>query len=242
MNNTKWIILAYAVLSGFMAEAYPQIGGFMLMLAIWLVRAWVIVKSDAIGKRTSKRFAYTVTGIVTILSLWFVWSLEAAGAITPQVATALYIANIFLVVMEVYIGIEQAPHPDSIELARMREEMQSSTSTVARLREEIASMVQGDAIVAKEVARIEKENETLTNEVQQIKQAHALELKKHARASSILASIEKQGAKHYKINGRHVIINAPAIASGEPVEKCIYIGNTPDQAHRRSKLNGQVIF
>lgn len=242
IKQTHWIILGFAIVSGFMAEAVPHIGSYMLMLAIWLVRAYVIVKSNDIAQRTSKLFAYGVTAIVTLLSLWFVGSLESGGVINEQVATALYIANIFLVVMEVYIGIESAPHPDSVELAETSGRLARLRQTLADKESEIASIMQGDVIVKGEMERLEDSNASLLKEIALLKQARAEDQNESAKAFETLAKIRRVGARHYKINGRHVIVNAPAIADGKPLHTNIYVGNTREQAHSRSGLNGQVKF
>lgn len=241
MKRIHWYILALAILSGFAGEVWPNTFAWGVTLSIWAVRAYVIVQSHSISQRIGKRWAYATTAAVSALSIWYVAALANAGIVSPDQARALHILNVFLVVLEVYVGILQSPHPDSVELAKEKQLykeacrlLEEAEIELQMTRERVASLEKVKQIDGKEVVR-------LAGEVQALRDELEIERMAAAKIGKQLARLQDVGCIGGKVNGRYFAFEAGKYAEGAPIMDCITLADSEAQLRSRTGYsNGQL--
>jgi uncharacterized coiled-coil protein SlyX len=241
MKNIHWYILALAILSGFAGEVWPASFAWGVTLSIWAVRAYVIVQSHRISERIGKRWAYGTTLLVAALSIWYVMALANAGIVSQDQARALHILNIFLVILEVYVGILQSPHPDSVELAEARERL----ATLQDEREHLAQEVRAQGgMIAEHEENIEHYSEIVAGQdkkINELREALAAEQAAAAKLGKELARLQGMGCIGAKLNGRWVAFEAGQYASGKRFEDCVTLADSEKQLRTRTGYsNGQL--
>jgi hypothetical protein len=241
MKNIHWIILAIAVGAGFAAEVWPDSFAWAVTLSIWAVRAYVIVQSHAISQRIGKRWAYATTVAVAVASIWYVAALQSAGIVTPDQARALHILNGFLVILEVYVGILQSSHPDSVELAEARESLAELQETFDTLAGHYDTECRRYAAAKKDAQDTGAKLADSLQTIYELREQLAAEKAAAAKVNDQLARLQGKGCIGGKVDGRYFAFEAGKYAEGKRITDCMTIADNESKLRKKTGYsNGQL--
>ena len=238
---TLYLILAFCIVAGFAVEESPERYRWALTLSIWLVRAVLVIAGPAIAQRVGKVYASAATVTVALCSAAYVWALYSMEAITQEVMIGLCILNLFLILYELYVGILQGEHPDTVALRTLADELANERKAVASLTDKVA---RGTALVSEHAARIAELQEQTATQAEALaseRDAFADQLAEYKAEAAIYRKIKDLGPQGAKLNGgRYVCIEFNKLNPSHPFQ-AVTLGDNEKQLRTRTGFsNGEM--
>lgn len=238
---TMYCILAFCIIAGFAVEESPERWRWALTLSIWLVRAVVVIAGPAIAQRVGKVYAIAATVTVALCSGAYVWALYSMEAITQEVMIGLFVLNLFLILYELYVGILQGEHPDTVALRTLADELAKEREEVLTLGDRIAKETELVRKHAAHIAELQKQAAMDAKSFADERQQVAKEIAEYKADAAVYRKIKGLGAQGAKLNGgRYVCIEFDKLSPSHPFE-AVTLGDNEDQLRKRTGFpNGQL--